>query len=174
MTAREILKKYRGKDITGLKVIWVTAIKDTGRREYLPPGYTSPIWLWQCVCGKIFELSIGRMRNRKLPSCGCKTLELRRKNIRNIIKKISFYKGTLINKLKSSNSKAHNKLGIKGIYQHKKTKRYFMRITIAGKRYHKGYFDTIEEAVKARKKAEKKYHLPLIKEYENLMLKKSH
>jgi hypothetical protein len=78
----------------------------------------------------------------------------------------------MISTLLRDNAKARNKLGIIGVYQHNKTGRYFMRIKVAGKQYHRGYFDTIEEAVKVRKEAEKKYHYPLVKEYEKLMLRK--
>jgi hypothetical protein len=43
-----------------------------------------------------------------------------------------------------------------------------MRIRVAGKQYHRGYFDTIEEAVKARKEAEKNTIIPWLKNMKNL------
>lgn len=40
-------------------------------------------------------------------------------------------------------------------------------IYLRGKTKHIGYYDTLEDAIEARKTAEIKYYAPIIKEYEN-------
>lgn len=51
-----------------------------------------------------------------------------------------------------------NTSGYKGISYRKDTKKYIAYINKAGKRYRLGNFSTLEEAIKAREKAEKKYY----------------
>ena len=48
--------------------------------------------------------------------------------------------------------------GYKGVSLRKSTGRYEARITAYGEKYHLGFFDTIEEAIIARKDAEERLH----------------
>jgi hypothetical protein len=51
----------------------------------------------------------------------------------------------------------NNKLGIKGIAKSKTIGKYIARIMVNGKNIHLGTFNTLENAIKARKEAEEKY-----------------
>jgi hypothetical protein len=50
-----------------------------------------------------------------------------------------------------------NKLGIKGVFWCKRSKKYKVKITVNKKYIHLGYYSNLEEAIKIRKKAEKEY-----------------
>ena len=54
--------------------------------------------------------------------------------------------------------KSNSRSGIKGVFFNKRCSLYFSSIRVNGKRFHLGYFKTIEECLGARKAAEVKYH----------------
>jgi len=152
------------KDITGKKVYYLTAVKYTGKMERAFNSDTlSAVWVWQCVCGKRFKMSLANIIGRK--SCGCKAMEVYRKNAKRGRKKTGLYKGTMVSKIKSNNLPVTNTSGIKGVRVNKKTGKYEAYICVSGKRMHLGTFDRKKYAKEARLKAERKYFVPLIREY---------
>lgn len=57
----------------------------------------------------------------------------------------------------NSDFSKRNTSGVIGVYWKKSTKKWFARISVNRKGIHLGYFNTFDEAVKARKDAEEKY-----------------
>lgn len=51
----------------------------------------------------------------------------------------------------------NNTTGVNGVYWHKRTKKWLAKVVVDYKGIHLGYFDTIEEAAKARQEANEKY-----------------
>lgn len=76
------------------------------------------------------------------------TLDNRRSNLRVCSNAANLRNGTL---------RLNNKSGYTGVFFHKDTGRWSAYIKVVYKRKHLGMFDTIKEAVKTRKSAEKKY-----------------
>lgn len=58
--------------------------------------------------------------------------------------------------------KADNKSGAKGVSWYKNSSQWVANITVNRKRISLGYYDNIEDAIKARKQAEEKYFKPLL------------
>lgn len=56
------------------------------------------------------------------------------------------------------NAKKDNKSGIKGVYYFERTNKWRTNITINKKNIHLGYYENLEDAIKARKEAEVKYY----------------
>ena len=79
------------------------------------------------------------------------TLDNRRKNLR-----VTTYSVNCMNTKVSKN----NKLGKKGIYY--RNNKYIAQIRVRRKNLHIGCYDTLEDAIAARKQAEEKYHKPII------------
>jgi hypothetical protein len=77
------------------------------------------------------------------------TLDNRRANLRIV---------NLCQNAQNSKLPITNKSGYKGVSLRKSTGRYEARITAYGEKYHLGFFDTIEEAIIARKDAEERLH----------------
>jgi len=53
---------------------------------------------------------------------------------------------------------SNNKSGYKGIYWYKQSNKWGAQIMLNYTCYHLGYFDTINDAIRARKVGEQKYH----------------
>lgn len=142
------------EDLTGQKFNMLTVIKKVS---------TSPVkWLCKCDCGNTIEVDTARLKGNKIKSCGClKTVKYAQEGIKKFnyigtnIKAIS--PGRKINK--------NNKSGVMGVFYYKRTQKWTAYITLKRERVLLGYFDNKEEAIKARKEAEKKYFLPIIKKY---------
>lgn len=59
------------------------------------------------------------------------------------------------------NASTNNSVGRVGVYR-SKSGRYYSRISFYGKKLNLGTYDTFDEAVIARERAEEKYHKPII------------
>lgn len=58
---------------------------------------------------------------------------------------------------------SNNTSGVKGVYWHKSREKWMALITVSKRRIYLGSFKDKEDAIKARKNAELKYHSPLLK-----------
>ena len=77
--------------------------------------------------------------------------------------------GTNVSKIKSKKVPANNTSGYRGVYR--RYGKFFACIRFKGKLYHLGYFDKIEDAIKARRKAEEMTFEPFIEWYEKTLKK---
>ena len=82
-----------------------------------------------------------------------------------MIKNFIFAEGTNVNLIASDKIPANNTSGVKGVSWNERDKKWAAIIGFQGKYYRLGYFDNKEDAVLARKMAEKKYFEPIIKKY---------
>ncbi|MBR0343607.1 MAG: hypothetical protein IJH64_15400 [Oscillospiraceae bacterium] len=129
-------EKLRGKakDISGKSFGLLTALEPTDRREN-----GSVVWKCMCKCGNTTEVPLIRLTSGNVKSCGCL-----KKNIHKKVQTVS----------KSSVLRKDNKSGYKGVCQ-KKNGKWMAYLMKKGRRYYLGSYDNINEAVKARKRAEK-------------------
>ncbi len=109
-------------------------------------------WRCKCSCGQLCEVSYGNLSSGHTKSCGC----LKRVESRTCVK------GTIVECLKAKLAK-NNTSGVKGVYRCKRM--WVAYITFRGKRHYLGTYDNLSEAALARKKAEDKYFLPLLKQF---------
>lgn len=149
------------KDLTGKKFERLTAIKkDEDRKNH---------WICKCDCGNIVSVLDFYLIHGKTKSCGCYRADRAKKNIekiRDITNKANedlSIDGTKISALKQK-VRPNSKTGYKGVSKIKDGK-YIARIKFRGKNIHLGTYDDIEEAKKARKKAEEMYFKPILDAY---------
>src|SRR5690554_4306112 len=122
-------------------------------------------WTCKCSCGRTIEVPGYALRAGYYKSCGCKRDIKRDKGAKEHIKKdrvAGTRKSALIQKAHKDSSS-----GVKGVCWVKSRKRWNAYITIAGKSKNLGYFIDKEDAIKARKDAEEKYHKPLLEDDNN-------
>lgn len=132
------------------------------------------LWIWRCDCGKTKTIRASAVKSGQVISCGHVLSEtaLRKIVIDNVLE---HYDGTSVSHLRSAitghakarrtNSTGH--VGVRAIKTASGTK-YKARLTLRGKEIALGTYDTIEEAIAARKKGEERYFAPIVEQYDNI------
>lgn len=114
----------------------------------------------QCLkCGNIFQIQTNSLKKGYESSCGCYKSTQESKN------KKGLYNNTHLPNLLSPKLYKTNTTGVRGVQ--KRNGKYRAMVRFQKKTYYLGTYETLEEAAKARKTAEEKLVLPLIREYIN-------
>lgn len=139
------------KDLAGQKFGRLTVIKPTEER------YRRCV-VWECVCdcGNICYKPSSHIGKHTF-SCGCLHKQVVENNC-----KIDVTDGTKLGNLNEKLSK-NNTSGVKGVSRHRD--KWLARIKIQRKTVYLGVFYSIEDAVKARKKAEEEYYQPILQKH---------
>lgn len=147
-------------DLTGQQFGELTAL------SYNPgTKHNHSTWTCQCSCGNVIKVPGYALRAGTYKSCGCKRDIKRDKGVKQHIEK-DRVAGTRKSALKQKVHK-DNSSGVKGVCWFAARNCWRAYITIAGKTKHLGHFKNKEDAIKARKEAEEKYHKPILEEDEN-------
>ncbi len=146
------MRGYNIDDYIGKRFNHLILIKNLNKLD----KNNSKLALFKCDCGNTKELVFTQVLNGEVTSCSCrnrgKNSNLASDDIRK--KHIEFYK----NKTQKNNNTGYT--GISHI-----NKKYRVRIQINHKSIHVGYFDNLQDAIKARKVAEEKYFKPVLEKY---------
>ena len=145
--------KNAAKDYTGVRRGDLTGVRPTGR-TVLYYGREREVWEWRCTCGNIVERPACQVYPQGIsccPECGRKRRgNLCRKSIMG-----SRVEGTTMTPKQFENFRegkvnALNKSGVRGVSWAKHAKKWTARGYQNGKAIHLGYFDSLEDAAKAR------------------------
>lgn len=131
------------RDISGYKKASITAVKRLEGHD----KRRSALWLCRCDCGREQVLSLNEFLYTNIKSCGCKKAEWGK----NLVKNRPLVDGTAIDALKRP-SVPRSASGVRGVYLLKG--KYLAQIKFRKKAYYLGSFNNINDAAKARKKAE--------------------
>lgn len=148
-------------DLTGKRYGKLEVLKIVDLEKAERNGITHG-WLCKCDCGNTIVCTSKQLINNKKISCGCAVTDALKSDNR-----LKLYDGTMISALNPDRKANKNsKTGIKGVYWSKREQRYITKIGIKNKNITIGRFSSLEEAAKARKKAEEQYFAPEIEKYE--------
>lgn len=123
---------------------------------------------WKCKCDCGNETVVGQtlLQTGKTKSCGClqKT---------QILENLNLVDGTSVTILEATKNRlwSSNSSGYTGVYQDKKTGKYIAQITFKRKKYHLGSYESLNDAVKARKCGEE-MHDDFLNWYHSVYMKK--
>lgn len=164
-TAKRNLKDLTGKKFNKLLVIGLDRIEE----KIYSKGDKRNIYYWKCRCdcGEEVIISGKRLKDGRIKDCkDAKRNETESyTKIGNEFKKENILKeGTRLDYLSSKIGKA-NTSGVRGVSFKKDKNKFRARIRFKGKEYHLGYYETMEEAKEARKKAEEKFYKPMLEKY---------
>jgi len=146
----------RVRDITGQRFGRLTAIYPTGESN----RFGSRMWHCRCDCGTELDLAYNELAHTPRQSCGCQ----KREHARRLQESITRVGGTSLNYLRSEKTRENTATGVKGVYFIRG--KYAARITFQKKTYQCGSFDTLEEAIQARKAAEELIIQGTLRHYE--------
>lgn len=145
------------EDLTGKRFGRLLVLREVERASNSPRNRK---WLCLCDCGKETTVYANKLKSGHTMSCGC---------IRDEQPLIGILEEARVNGVRVERLKAKiptsNKTGVKGVSVRVDKEgfvRYLANITVKGKQYYLGIFDTITEAAGARRRAEEKYHKPYI------------
>lgn len=145
-----------GKRFGRLEVLKLVPL-DKPRRNGILHG-----WLCRCECGKEIICTSAQLKSGKKTSCGCAIVDALMSDNR-----LHRYDGTQITLIQPDRTANQNsKTGVKGVYWSNREGCYIAKIGFKGKSIFLGRYKNIEDAKKARIRAEEEYYEPIIKEYE--------
>jgi len=147
-------------DLTGKKFGKLTVISKAPYRE----EDNRIIWRCRCNCGKEIDVKGIYLTTHQTKSCGCIKKEQENINLRE--KYNAQYVDGVNKSLLKSKKRKDNKSGVKGVSYHKATGKWDANIGVKGKQIFLGRFKNLEDAIKARKEGEEKYHKPILKKEE--------
>lgn len=119
-------------------------------------------WVCRCGCGQETVVRTDSLQSGHTRSCGC-----RRAAAAELLRaRLTYVDGTCVEELiKNRKARRNNTSGITGVEWIPGRQQWKAGICFKGKRYHLGYYRHMEEAVKARKGAEKNLHDSFLREY---------
>ena len=151
--------RTNAKDLTDQRFGRLVVIEPTERRS---SGRV--VWLCVCDCGNKTEVISSSLLNGHTKSCGC----LQKEEVVKGVDENKFrVEGTNISHL-TQKLRKNSTSGHKGVYWNKGRNKWRAKITIKGKTHHLGYFENLQDAIKARKQAEEELFEPLLEKYESL------
>ena len=125
-------------------------------------GKSDGMHRWECLCdcGNTTIVGQTQLQSGKTKSCGC----LRAKSVAENMK---FVDGTSVTLLEKAGSRlvSTNTSGYNGVYFSKKARKWRAQIGFMGNNFYLGSFSNVDEAVKARKEAEKHIYADFLEWY---------
>jgi len=119
-----------------------------------------------CDCGKEVEIAKRPVVKGVTKSCGCINIEMSTARVTAAANKARI-DGTDINLIKGTSANKSNLLGVRGVSL--KNGKYVARITFKKKTYYLGAFDTIDEAISSRKRAESELFAPFLEQVNDMV-----
>ena len=142
-------------DITGKKFGKLTAI------EYShTDNKRQAVWRCKCDCGKEINATAAQLNAGRIKSCGCG----RAAGVQSAKKADKIY-GTSIGHIKNGTLFKTNRSGCRGVSWNNRSQKWQATIKIHGKQIYLGLHEDLNEAIAARKKAEKEYFAPILEKY---------
>lgn len=147
----------RFKDLTGKRFGRLIALKEAKERKD-----KRVVWRCLCECGNHVNVKRVYLTTGQTKSCGCLKKEQNKVNFRDKYNE-QYIKGVNTSLLKSK-MRNDNKSGVKGVSQHGATGKWDAYIGVNGVQINLGRYKNKEEAIKARKLAEEKFHKPYLED----------
>ena len=113
------------------------------------------MWNCKCSCGNTCVVSGSSLTTGATKSCGCLNNEIRSKTAK---ERFGFVDGTSLVGISPNRAlNKNNSSGYKGVHYDKSRSKWVAQITFQRKNHPLGRYDTLEEAIEARKKGEETY-----------------
>lgn len=161
-----VLRSIYQEEVTGMKMALPTKEDLSGRRfgrlvvlkrsdqRASRGNRTVPLWECRCDCGGISYKATDTLTRRGIHMCSDCAVQYALQKAR---ENAGFVDGTQITKLKIGDGRSSNSSGIRGVYYDKASQKYRARLKFKGKLLNFGSYDTLDEAIAARREAEKTY-----------------
>lgn len=140
-------------DLTGHRFGTLTVLRRSDRTA--PRGKRRvPLWECRCDCGAITYKATDILNNKSQSSCA---LCASRHAVKAAREAAGYIGGTQISRIKDMKNTAANTSGVRGVYFEKRSSKWRARLRFKGKIMDFGTYERFEDAVAARKAAERQY-----------------
>ena len=148
----------KSPDLTGRVFGELTVLGRSDKRG--PRGArTTPMWECRCSCGEITYKATDTLTNPDKSMCRrCAELH----NAAAARKESGFVEGTQIGKLRMDDKPVDSVTGVRGVTYDGRKNLYRAQLIFQGKRHYLGSYRNLEDAVKARKRAEEDIFAPFL------------
>lgn len=146
------LKGSHNKNLVGKRFGRLVPIRALKERKF-----GGLVWVCQCDCGNIHEVTSGKLIAGEILSCGCLKDEAAERNYKEGTSLLAIVPDK---KLIKSNTSGHT-----GVTWDKSRQKWMAYIVFQQRKIHLGRFSSIEEAVIARKEGEREYFAPILDKY---------
>ena len=116
-------------------------------------------WLCQCDCGQEIVVRTNSLRSGHTRSCGCAG------GPQNARQGLTYVDGTCVEILRSKKIQKNNTSGVPGVTWIQRDRLWRATICFKGKRHYLGGYRRLEDAVKARKRAEESLYDSFLDDY---------
>lgn len=143
----------RSPDLTGQRFGMLTVLR---RSDRTAPRGKRRVLLWECRCdcGAITYKATDVLTNDALNSCArCAS----RHAVKAAREAAGYIEGTQVSRIRDRKLTAANSSGVRGVYFEKKSNKWRARLRFKGKIMDFGSYERFEDAVEARREAEKEY-----------------
>lgn len=152
----------KSPELTGQVFGKLTVIGRSDKRS--PRGQrTTPLWECRCECGNITYKAKDTLTNPDLSMCSDCAAKYAAEKARACA---GFVEGTQLAKIRDMTPNAANTSGHRGIYYESKFDRYRAQIIFQKKRYYLGTYKNLDDAIKARQRAEEELYGAFLEEYD--------
>ena len=148
-TAEEKAAAKADKNIAGQRFGRLTAVEPLEG-----PKQWAKQWKCRCDCGAITYKATDILRNNSQSSCA---LCASKHAVKAAREAAGYIGGTQISRIKEMKLTAANTSGVRGVYYEKKSNKWRARLRFKGKIMDFGTYERFEDAVAARKAAERQY-----------------
>lgn len=155
--------QFKAKDLTNKKFGRLTVLNSLEKRD------TNGCLFWncKCECGNYAEVSEYLLVNSGVRSCGCLKKEVlieSGKKLGTLHVKNKIIEDTNIQVISRTTPKSNNTSGITGVSWDSSRNKWVAQIRFKNNCYNLGRYENKEDAIKARKDAEEKFHKKFLRE----------
>lgn len=125
------------------------------------------LWQCRCDCGREVKVTVNALLSGNTKSCGCGRAEALRQTMQThgtVVEHVHLIDGTYVEKIKRRGLQRNNTSGYTGVQA--RGNKWIALITFKGKVYYLGIYDKIEDAARARQKAEEQLFGAFLEWYE--------
>lgn len=150
------------KDIVGARFGHLVVLKRSN--QYIDTAGRGKKYLWECRCDcgqTVYRLS---EKLRDDVNCSCKSC-MEKSAVNAMVNNAGFIEGTQLSKLVRSTPNANSTSGVRGVFFNRRSGKWRAMLKFQGKDHYLGEYVKIEDAIKARQRAEDQYFAPLLDKY---------
>ena len=123
-------------------------------------------WLCRCECGREIVAKTVHLRSGHVKSCGTRCGAAETDPNLGGLASLTYVEGTCVEMLRANTVRRNNTSGVPGVDWRASKGTWRASICFKGKRYYLGSYAKIEDAIKARKRAEEQLVAPFLAQFE--------